>query len=359
MGHPRAHEPARAHSPRLSNPAVTVRYTYVFVGLTPSERALLESLFALNAGEADELRPVTRPEEAHLIIVNGDDRSVVDCLRHHNPHALLVRVGAPPGSTADDMPTLRRPLDMEGVAEVLAGLDWPEQPLDSGVTDFDALSQPPASGPTMGPGDTGQPPESHPPAAAASSFAPTTASMPVTVPVTAAASNLATMAGAAVSARATWAISEHAPLVPPHPPAAPQALPGQGFSNDVDADVLVVVGALGQRSHTLPRGLRRLGFRVRLIEGADAGLSAFALRPLPFVFLDQTSLGEALLPLARTLTAQRPMPGQPPHVVVVARRGSAFDRLRARLIGCAWMAVPIDRERLLRFFARRGLLPRH
>ena len=52
------------------------------------------------------------------------------------------------------------------------------------------------------------------------------------------------------------------------------------------------------------------------------------------------------------------MPGQPPHVVVVARRGSAFDRLRARLIGCNWRTVPIERERLRAFFARRGLHPK-
>ncbi|NZA02130.1 hypothetical protein H0I39_10900 [Ottowia beijingensis] len=75
------------------------------------------------------------------------------------------------------------------------------------------------------------------------------------------------------------------------------------------------------------------------------------------MFLDQASLGDDLLPLARALTAQRPMPGHPPHVVVVARRGTAFDRLRARLIGCVWMVVPVDRERLLGFLARRGLHP--
>ena len=107
----------------------------------------------------------------------------------------------------------------------------------------------------------------------------------------------------------------------------------------------------------MPRGIRRLGFRVRLIEGADAALAAFAQRPVDFVFLDQASLGDDLLPLARALTAQRPMPGHPPHVVVVARRGTAFDRLRARLIGCVWMVVPVDRERLLGFLARRGLHP--
>ena len=140
--------------------------------------------------------------------------------------------------------------------------------------------------------------------------------------------------------------------------ASPRPADAEGFTSDLDADVLVVAGALGQRSHTLPRGLRRIGVRVCLLEGADAALAAFKRQPLPFVFLDQVSLGDELMPLARALVALRPMPGQPPHVVVVARRGSAFDRLRARLIGCTWMTVPIERERLLAFFARRGLHPK-
>ena len=158
-----------------------------------------------------------------------------------------------------------------------------------------------------------------------------------------------------MSARATWTTSEHAPLAPV---ASPRPADAEGFTSDLDADVLVVAGALGQRSHTLPRGLRRIGVRVCLLEGADAALAAFKRQPLPFVFLDQVSLGDELMPLARALVALRPMPGQPPHVVVVARRGSAFERLRARLIGCNWMTVPIERERLLAFFARRGLHPK-
>lgn len=335
---------------------VPLPYTYVFVGLTPSERALLESLFALNAGEADALRPVSRPEDAHLIIVNGDDRTVVESLRQHHPHALLVRVGKPVGAAPDELPTLRRPLEMEAVAEVLSRLDWPEQPHGAETSDFYSPSlPPPASGPTMSPPESSPMTEPGQPRFDASSFAPTTAASPLSVP----AAPPPTMPAATVSARATWAVSEHAPLQPPRPPAAPQGRHEQPFSDDTNADVMVVVGELGRRSHTLPRGIRRLGFRVRLVEGADAALAAYELQPLHFVFLDQTSLGDALLPLARTLTAQRPMPGQPPHVVVVARRGTAFDRLRANLAGCTWMAVPIDRERLLGFFAHRGLRPRH
>lgn len=338
-----------------------MRYTYVFVGLTPSERALLESLFALDDGEGDELVPVAAPEDAHLIVVNGDDASVVGCLRQNNPHALMVLVGQPVGPAVDglsDLPTLRRPLEMVAVAEVLAGLDWPAELQPAAPPAFVPSMDSQGGAPTMLPPDTTppesiQPGESRPPVAPASSFAPTTASVPISVTP----APVSTLAGPAVSARATWAVSEQAPLLPPNPRAERKAWRTEPFTDDADADVMVVVGSLRQRAHTLPRGIRRLGFRVRLVEGADAALAAYAQRPLPFVFLDQTTLGDALLPLARALSAQRPMPGQPPHVVVVARGGTAFDRLRARMIGCAWMAVPVERERLLAFLARRGLVP--
>ncbi|HPP98295.1 MAG TPA: hypothetical protein PK853_09620, partial [Ottowia sp.] len=136
----------------------------------------------------------------------------------------------------------------------------------------------------------------------------------------------------------------------------PAAQQHGGFVDDRDADVLVVTGALGERSLTLPRGIRRLGYRVRLLDGPEAALAAFDRHPVPFVFLDQVSLGEQLLPLARALAARRGAGEQPPHVVVVARRGSVFDRLRAGRAGCHWMKIPIDGPRLAAFFARRGLL---
>ncbi|MDO5691789.1 MAG: hypothetical protein Q4G70_04810 [Pseudomonadota bacterium] len=327
-------------------------YTYVFVGLTPSERALLESLFAADVNGRDTLAPVARAEDAHLIIVNGDDRQVVEGLRATNPRALMVLVGKPVGALAADLPVLRRPLEVGAVTRVLSALDWPADVRGTQPSDFGAMVGPLSNPPTLAPSSTmSLPPETSLPEAGPSAFAPTTASAPLAV--------VSAVAGAGVSARATWAVSERAPLVAPSASRSAHADWGDGDSltDDADADVLVVVGGLGQRSHTLPRGIRRQGFRVSVVEGANAALSAFRLRQAPFVFLDQASLGEQLLPLARALTAQRPMPGQPPHVVVVARRGSVFDQLRARTLGCTWMVVPINRDSLLNFFAQRGLHP--
>jgi hypothetical protein len=328
-----------------------VRHPYVFIGLTPTEKGLLTSLFDMAIGLGDELVPVSRPEDAHLIVANGDDRAVVERLREHHPHALLVLVGQPPGAPVHDLPVLQRPLDMAGVTEVLSRLDWPaglqsEEPTDFGESSpltIPLSSLPASSLPPSRPAPPSEPP------ATLSSFAPTTASMPVTVTPAAAAP-----IASAVSARATWAVSERAPAHLTQ--AASHADSPLADHPGAEADLMVVVGALGRRSHTLPRGLRRLGFRVRLVEGADQALSAFACQPLAFVFLDQASLGEDVLPLARALGAQPSLAGGL-HVVVVARRGTLFDRLRARLAGCAWIQVPVDRDRLLSFFARRGLFP--
>ncbi|MFT4193045.1 hypothetical protein, partial [Ottowia sp.] len=156
-----------------------------------------------------------------------------------------------------------------------------------------------------------------------------------------------------VSARATWATSSPAASAPAPAPAMGDG----GLPDDAGADVMVVVGPLGSRRHTLPLGLRRLGYRVRVVEGADLAERLLAQGAVSFVFLDQASLGERMMPLARALSERRRAPGGLPHLAVVARHGSVFDRLRARMMGCTWMAVPLQREALVAYFARRGLAP--
>ena len=320
-------------------------YTYAFVGLTPSERSLLESIFALDAAEGEDLAQVFKPAEADLLIVNGDDRSVVQRLQADNAGALLVLVGQPPGAELAGLPVLPRPLDMAGVVRVLSGLDWPDQrrhpPSDFGGT-FSPTTLPP----------TRPPAESQPPAIDErdrQAFAPTTASAPLG----------GAEAGAArppVSARATWATPERVASAP-----APAPLAGDGgahgLPDDAEADVMVVVGPLGPKRHTLPLGLRRLGYRVRVVEGAELAERLLAQGVVSFVFLDQASLGEQMMPLARALSARRHAPDGLPHLAVVARHGSVFDRMRARMAGCVWMTVPIQRERLVAYFAHRGLIP--
>ena len=178
-----------------------MRHTYILIGLNPSERSLLESLVALDPREEEQLVPVRRQEDAHLIIANGDDRTVVETLRANNPQALIVLVGQPPGHAVTDLPVLRRPLEMNAVIDVLSQLDWPShlhssEPTDFGFTFSPSTTHPPTQSPS-----TRSPPSEHATSAApqdSSAFAPTTASMPITAP------HVSTLAGPAVSARATW-----------------------------------------------------------------------------------------------------------------------------------------------------------
>ena len=295
-------------------------YTYAFVGLTPSERALLESIFALDAAEGDDLERVHRPEDADLLIVNGDDRAVVQRLREANPGALLVLVGQPPGGA--DLPVLRRPMDMAGVVRVLGALDWPHE----------RRSQPADFGGTFSPSAlVTQPAEALPPAIDAHdrrAFAPTTASVPLD------------------------------PLPRPSAPApAPSPSPPRATLADAGPEVLVVIGPHGERSPTLAAGLRKLGYRVGVADGAAQAQRLLARQAVPFVFMDQASLGDELMPLARALAARRQAPHELPHLIVVAHHGHLFERLRARMVGCVWMRAPLQRGRLMDFLAHRGLLP--
>ena len=109
-----------------------MNHTYAFVGLTPSERSLLESIFALDAdGEpGDALVPAgLDPNDARgpdLLVVNGDDLAVAERLSGAYPHALLVLVGQPRRSQPVRWPVMRRPLDLHGAVAVLSELDWPD-----------------------------------------------------------------------------------------------------------------------------------------------------------------------------------------------------------------------------------------
>jgi hypothetical protein len=347
-----------------------VTHTYAFVGLTPSERSLLESIFALDAdvdpGEA--LVPVRLGEGgdgADLLIANGDDLAVVERLSTRYPDALLVLVGQPPGGHKVPWPVMRRPLELHGAVNVLSELDWPETVRRRPPTVRRAEPPVPAS-PADEAAPLSHPPSTRPPTTAfpsevmSSAFAPTTVTAPLT-------SGSRSPAEQPLSARMAWAVSEPGKIAP-MPPQAPEqwhlpterqplthALPqAQVF------DILVVHGRKDGVNPSLARGLHRMGYAVKSVASPEAALAEMKRHPSLCVFLEQPSLGAQLLPLARALNALRSTPEQPPHLAIVARTGSAFDRLRARLAGCVWMKVPIDRDRLMAYLARRGVLrPAH
>jgi len=286
-----------------------VSYTYAFVGLTPSERVLLESIFAMGADEEDHLKRVRKAKDADLLFVNGDDRAVVQNLSQTYPDAKIVLVGQPPGTLPVALPVLHRPLTVEEVVHVLGSLEWHDDRQPSGPDEF------------------------------ARTFAPSTAFV----------------GQPAAPTRAPPQPEDTQQPTPwPPEPAAASTGPSQ-LPNDVD--VMVLVGPLGGKQHTLALGIRKLGFRVRMIEGNDLGRQLLTIPLAPFVFLDQSSLGDQWLPLARSLGALGPRPDAPPHIVVVSKRGGVINRLRVRMAGCIWMQAPLDRKRLVAFFGRRGLFP--
>ena len=389
-------------------------HTYAFVGLTPSERSLLESIFAMDADESSHERgdeglvPVRLGVDkvpVNLLIVNGDDLEVVAQLHATHPEALLVLVGHPPGGQGVRWPVMRRPLDLHGAVSVLSELDWPDTPLErrmavrqrpQATVQVSDGGQPSHQPPQLS--QPSQPPSSRPPPTTFSSedmssaFAPTTARMPMP-----AAGPAAAQPG--LSARAAWAMSERgaaegpasspahrpppssvpmaasAPMPPLSVPPADTVLAADEDVSAADtaghvlpvadpvapapsprrADVLVVHSRRDGQMPSMVRGLRDMGYAVGAVGPQEDPVVAIKRHRAAFVFLDQHSLGKSALPLAREIAALRRSPAGPPHLIVVAREGSAFDRLRARMAGCGWMQVPIDGDRLASYLTGRGL----
>lgn len=368
-------------------------HTYAFVGLTPSERSLLESIFAMDADESSHERgdeglvPVRLGVDkvpVNLLIVNGDDLEVVAQLHATHPEALLVLVGHPPGGQGVRWPVMRRPLDLHGAVSVLSELDWPDTALErrmavrqrpQATVQVSDGGQPSHQPPQLS--QPSQPPSSRPPPTTFSSedmssaFAPTTARMPMP-----AAGPAAAQPG--LSARAAWAMSERgaaegpasspahrpppssvpmaasAPMPPLSVPPADTVLAADEDVSAADtaghvlpvadpvapapsprrADVLVVHSRRDGQMPSMVRGLRDMGYAVGAVGPQEDPVVAIKRHRAAFVFLDQHSLGKSALPLAREIAALRRSPAGPPHLIVVAREGSAFDRLRARMAGC-------------------------
>ena len=113
-------------------------------------------------------------------------------------------------------------------------------------------------------------------------------------------------------------------VLPVADPVAPAPSPRR-------ADVLVVHSRRDGQMPSMVRGLRDMGYAVGAVGPQEDPVVAIKRHRAAFVFLDQHSLGKSALPLAREIAALRRSPAGPPHLIVVAREGSAFDRLRARM----------------------------
>ena len=331
-------------------PATTVPFLYALIGLPPAERALIESVFQLDTQDADLLVQTQETARAQLLIVNSDDDASVRALRERHRAALLLLVGRRvPGV---DAPAIGRPLTVSAVMRVLGALPWTDELAASMDASARHLGNPSSLSLDSMPSTMSQ--------ADSSAFAPTTLSAPLHPthpPVVARPPDSTPRAASQVTAPDVGAVADEADA-PTDQLESTQLMPGMQptVAADLDAPILVVA-RVGTRTLTLPRGLRRLGYRVQVVDGADAALARMAERPAQVVFLDHASLRDELLPLARVLAAGRETEDGAPHVAVVSRGGSPLERFRAHAAGCVWMKVPVERERLLAFLGKRGLRP--
>lgn len=318
----------------------------------------MESLFGLDRQDG---RLWTRAEgdqeqAPDLIVTSGDDRDVLTRLRARYPGALLMLVGQPAGLGETDLPVLQRPLRFDAALRVLDGLHPPGPgrlaPAPSPAPEAPrapAAQAPWPQAPRPAGAATGLGSDSRQPFQTRLNISPS-----LSPPPTPFGSSGMVSAGGGITV--DLVLSASAPLASEAPAATPvrPALP--------EADVLVVGGKPRSRKsksaatgdYVLTLGLRKLGLRVRQVADAADGLANYARAPVPFVFLDQDSLGDAFMPTARQLVALRPMPGMAPHVALVARHNRWLERLNARLYGCDWMHLPLDRNRLREYFAHRG-----
>lgn len=131
---------------------------------------------------------------------------------------------------------------------------------------------------------------------------------------------------------------------------------------DVMPAQVLVIAELGERTRTLPRGLRRMGFGVDVIDGPEHALNSLAGKEYRVIFMEQQATAGETVRCCRALVSRCEALGMTSCVVVVARRKSTIERWRAMRAGCAaWMLVPLDRRRLLGFLTERGIersLPR-
>lgn len=320
-------------------------YAYSLIGLAPLERAFMESLLGLEGKGVRVWERAQGPQTPDLVVTSGDDRDVLARLRARYPAALLVLVGQPAGLGETDLPVLQRPLRFDAALRVLDGLT----PAGAGrlVPASEPAPPPPqpqASGAPW-PRTPGNPPHtgsSHHHFETRLDITPSLAAAPTPISFGGPHSSLQTAGGVHVDI----VLSGATPLASEQPATPESAV----------VDALVIGGKPHPRhgEYVLTLGLRKMGLRVRQESDAATGLAAYAQTPAPFVFLDQVSLGADFLPAARQLVALRPMPGMPPHVALVTRHNRLLERLSARMYGCNWMPLPLDRHQLKTWFEQRG-----
>ena len=361
--------------------------TYAAVGLSPADRAQLALLFESGVVEGVRHQPAQGDGRPAFLVINADDRHALDDLRDLDPAPCVVLIGHTHWGTG--WPVVPRPITAPALATAmrqLAPLLPPAAPAFAHTSARAALQADAGSAPPTMASLAARPSRDELRAA----YAVTTPSLPPDMADSSIHAVLRTRQGASSGtapdeadapatvvdvsradpdagpstrgdARATLSAAPGSLLARASAPAPHAAFDdargGAQAAGSLLAQILIVA-EFGTRSHTLPRGLRSLGYAVDTANGEAQALALLPTKAYRIVFLDQASLGSALWGLAKQMLAGRTLAGQPPHVAIVARRQGPLDRWRAHRIGCdAWMNVPLERERLIAFLARRGVRP--
>jgi CheY-like chemotaxis protein len=326
------------------------RFAYAFVGMRPSECLEVGRLLAQACQDFAELRVAEASEHADFWVVNGND---VDSVRRVHAegavHVLAV------GGEGDDMLRVERPFDLRQAQLVLARLmrelpdnpwrDAPATVVESAYVKVARWAERDSSGFSEYASDL----ELTPSELAMTEDEPSDLRM-----ARRAAAHQRRMGHAGAAAGGPESIRTLEPTGVFEPAS-------QEWLDVLPAQLLGVADA-GNRTRTLPKGLRRMGFGVDVMEGLPDALQAIARSEYRMVFLDQGGVGPDLVKWCKAFLQARNSQAQPLGVVVIARRKALWDRWRAMRAGCvAWMTVPLDRTELLGFLLQHGVersLPR-
>ena len=369
-------------------------HRYAAIGLSPADRAQLALLFEQGLDDGWRYVPSLEPGAASFLVINADDRHALDDLRGLDPAPCVLLIGHTHWGTG--WPVVPRPISGERLAIAMRQLA-PLLPAPAPaflLSDPGELSPspPPSTSPDSLPVSDAEakaafavtsPSPSLPPEMVDSLIASRTAMLSHIGALPAASQNhsrppsqrdtAATPLGPSTHASSDAGLPSGAEGWPPPAPApvaqqpdstpdagrvdAPMRSPAAGLTAPKLSAQVLIVAEFGIRSHTLPKGLRALGYLVDTANGSSEARAMLPQQPYRVVFLDQASLGRDIWSLASTLVNSPALNGQAPQVAIVARKQGPLDRWRAHRMGCAWMNVPLDRDRLTMFLARRGVKP--
>ena len=306
----------------------TKRFAYAFVGLRPSERQDIAALLLEAGADKVHLRLAGAGEHPDFWVINGDEPEAA--VRLQTDIAPVVAVGG----DAMCLVRLERPFRLKQAQSVMGKL-WSELP--------EAHREPPTGNL---PSEESALVSLEPWGADDSSYSEYASNLELTPSELAMTEDdppdLLMQRREAHDRRISFHTLE---------PTDVSESACQEWLDVLPAQILVVA-ELGQRTRTLPKGLRRMGFGVDVVDGMDGALALLAEREYRVVFLEQMEGSGDTVRWCKAFVLAQNVKGVAPYVAIIARRKSAVERWRVKRVGCAaWMLVPLDRKRLFAFLS--------